>query len=173
MSTTSTRDRLLQLLEPVVAGEGADLEDVTVSPAGKRRLLRVVVDKDGGVSLDDVAVLSQAVSATLDSADVINGPYVLEVTSPGVDRPLTAPRHWRRATSRLVKVVLADGGEVTGRVIRSGDRGVILEVNGQERELAYPEVGRATVQVEFSKQGSGQGEPVVQAEADGPERADN
>ena len=93
-----TRAALLRLLEPVVAEAGFDLEDVLVTPAGKRRQVRVIVDGDGGVSLDDVAVVSQRVSAALDdSAAMGSGPYVLEVTSPGVDRPLTQPRHWRRA----------------------------------------------------------------------------
>ena len=83
-----------------------------MTPAGKRRLLRVVVDRDGGVDLDDVAGVSTAVSAALDESDAMGGaPYVLEVTSPGVDRPLTAPRHWRRATDPLVKVATAEGDD--------------------------------------------------------------
>ena len=90
-------EAIKELLEPVVESAGYDLEDVTVTPAGKRSLLRVVVDADDGVSLDDVATVSRTVSAALDTSDVMgSGPYVLEVTSPGVDRPLTEPRHWRR-----------------------------------------------------------------------------
>ena len=96
---------------PVVAERGLDLEDVQVTPAGKRRLLRVVVDQDGGVGLDSVATVSTAVAAALDDSDVMGGsPYVLEVTSPGVDRPLTQPRHWRRARSRLVEATVAEDG---------------------------------------------------------------
>ena len=83
-----------------------DLESVRVSVAGRRRLLRVVVDSDHGVSLDDAADVSRDVSAALlDATDVIGDvPYTLEVSSPGVDRPLTEPRHWRRAAGRLVRV---------------------------------------------------------------------
>jgi ribosome maturation factor RimP len=157
MSTTAARDSLLRLLAPVVTAGGAELEDVTVTTAGKRRLVRVVVDRDGGVGLDQVADLSQAVSEALDGAETLRGPYVLEVTSPGVDRPLTEPRHWRRAAARLVKVRLADGGEVTGRVVRSDEAGVTLEVAGDERELTYKQIGRATVQVEFARAGTGPG----------------
>jgi ribosome maturation factor RimP len=154
MSTTSTRDRLLRLLEPVVSAEGADLEDVTVTPAGKRRLLRVTVDRDGGVDLDDVALLSQRISAALDSSDAMSDqPYVLEVSSPGVDRPLTAPRHWRRAASRLVRATLTEGGEVTGRVREADEEGVTLEVGGQPRRLGYDLIGRAVVTVEFNRPG--------------------
>ena len=153
MSATSTRDRLLRLLEPVVTAEGLDLEEVTVTPAGKRRLLRVTVDRDGGVSLDDVALVSQSISGALDTSEAMTGPYVLEVTSPGVDRPLVAPRHWHRATSRLVRAVLADGREMTGRVLQADDDGVTLDVGSNERRLAYVEISRATVTVEFNRAG--------------------
>ena len=158
MSATSPRDRLLRLLEPVVTAAGLDLEDVLVTTAGRRRLVRLVVDADDGVSLDDIAGLNQSVSAVLDAPDVMTGPYVLEVTSPGVDRPLTAPRHWLRATSRLVTATMVDGGEVTGRVLRADADGVVLDVGGQERRLAYPEVGRAQVQVEFARAGVAAGD---------------
>ena len=98
---------------------GLDVEAVEVTPAGKRRVLRVAVDKDGGVTLDDVADATREVYRVLDESDVMGEqPYTLEVTSRGVDRPLTLPRHWRRNEDRLVKVTLADGGEVTGRIAR-------------------------------------------------------
>jgi ribosome maturation factor RimP len=158
----AARETLLQLLEPVVLECGADIEDVRVTPAGKRRLVRVVVDADGGIGLDAVALVSQRVSSVLDeSADAdraLGGaPYVLEVSSPGVDRPLTEPRHWRRAVGRLVTVVLREGGEVTGRVLRADDEHVVLAVGeggrdgAGERELALADVAKARVQVEFSR----------------------
>jgi ribosome maturation factor RimP len=153
MSATSNRDRLRQLLEPVVTAGGGDLEDVVVTPAGRRRLLRVVVDADGGVSLDGIAALSTAISAALDDSDVMPGPYVLEVTSPGVDRPLTEPRHWRRAASRLVAAVLTAGGEVRGRVVEADEGGVTLDTGGGVRHLAYAEIARARVEVEFTRAG--------------------
>src|SRR3982751_6230174 len=113
-ATDALPARLESLLAPVVAEAGADLEQGEVTPAGRRRVLRVVVDRDGGIDLDGVADLSHAVSEALDSSDVMGGqPYVLEVTSPGTDRPLTEPRHWRRAVGRLVKVDLADGSTRT------------------------------------------------------------
>src|SRR4051812_39024854 len=92
------RDRLLDVLSPVVREVGYDLEDVTVTAAGRRSLVRVIVDADGGIDLDAVAEVSRVVSDVLDEkGDGFAGPYVLEVSSPGVDRPLTEPRHWRRA----------------------------------------------------------------------------
>jgi len=155
MSVSATRDRLLTLLAPVVADEGLDLEEVTVSPAGRRRVLRVVVDRDGGVSLDDVAQVSQAVSTRLDADDVMGaGPYVLEVTSPGIDRPLTEPRHWRRAASRLVQAPVSGGGELIGRVVRADESAVTLEVGGQKRTFRYSDIGPGRVQVEFNRGGA-------------------
>jgi ribosome maturation factor RimP len=165
MSGASMRGRLTELLTgllgPVMAEAGYDLEDVVVTPAGKRRLLRVVVDRDGGVSLDDVAELSRATSAALDASDVMgSGPYVLEVTSPGVDRPLTEPRHWRRSVGRLVAATLADGGRRTGRVVAATDEGVLLDDGGTQVMLGYEILSRGVVQVEFNRAGSAQGGPV-------------
>ncbi len=152
MGSATSRDRLMKLLEPVVGAEGLDLEDVTVTPAGKRRLLRVVVDRDGGVSLDDVAEVSLAVSAALDAGDAMGAtPYVLEVSSPGVDRPLTEPRHWRRAVKRLVKADLRDGTLVEGRIVATDETGVELDVAGAPRRIDYQDLARGRVQVEFRR----------------------
>ncbi|WP_436777696.1 ribosome maturation factor RimP [Yinghuangia sp. YIM S09857] len=151
MSTTQ-RDRLRELLEPVAAGAGVDLEDVSVSPAGKRRVLRIVVDADGGVDLDAVAAVSRKSSEALDASDVMGSqPYVLEVTTPGVDRPLTAERHWRRSVGRLVEVQLVEGGKVTGRVKAADADGVDLDVDGTTRRVAYADVAKAAVQIEFNR----------------------
>jgi ribosome maturation factor RimP len=148
----SDREALLRLLAPVVERHGLDLEDVTVTPAGKRRMLRVVVDRDGGVGLDMVAEVSTAVSQTLDDSDAMGGaPYVLEVTSPGVDRPLTEPRHWRRARGRLVKATLHDGDVAAGRVAEVDDEAVTLDVDGVPTRLAWAEVSAGRVQVEFNR----------------------
>ncbi|WP_327086576.1 ribosome maturation factor RimP [Nonomuraea sp. NBC_01738] len=152
MGAASSRDHLMKLLEPVVAAEGLDLEDITVTAAGKRRLLRVIVDRDGGVSLDDVAEVSLAVSTALDEDDAMGAAaYTLEVSSPGVDRPLTEPRHWRRAAKRLVKAELRDGSTVEGRVLSADDEGVDLDVEGAERRLGYQDLARGRVQVEFRR----------------------
>ncbi|TMR15029.1 ribosome maturation factor RimP [Nonomuraea turkmeniaca] len=152
MGSASPRDHLMKLLEPVVSAEGLDLEDITVTQAGKRRLLRVIVDRDGGVSLDDVADVSQAVSAALDD-DNSMGPaaYTLEVSSPGVDRPLTEPRHWRRAAKRLVKAEMRDGTMVEGRIMAADESGVDIDAAGAARRLDYEDLARGRVQVEFRR----------------------
>jgi ribosome maturation factor RimP len=131
---------------------GLDVEAVELTPAGKRRVLRIAVDKDGGVSLDDVAAATRAINDVLDATDALGEqPYTLEVTSRGVDRPLTLPRHWRRNASRLVKVTLVDGTTVTGRIGESDDEQVSLDVDGTERPVAYAEVAKAHVQIEFNR----------------------
>src|SRR5438309_1388995 len=138
---------LAGVLRPVTEALGADLEEVRVTSVGRRRLIRVVVDADGGVSLDEITSVSQRVCAALDSVPELGQvPYTVEVTSPGVDRPLTEPRHWRRAAGRLVT---ASGG-VTGRVVDADDERVRLDIDGETRELTYAELGAGKVQVEFS-----------------------
>lgn len=149
-----------EVLEPVVDGLGLALEDVVLTPAGSRRVLRVVVDgpDDGSPAptLDAVAQASRVVSAALDAGEVMDGAaYVLEVTSPGVDRPLTVPRHFRRNLRRRVLLTLSDGSEVLGRVM-AADEALVLQVDGPKkgmsatRELAWADVVRARVQVDFA-----------------------
>ena len=161
----SDRDSLLRLLTPVVSAQGLDLEDVVVTPAGKRRLLRVVVDQDGGVGLDTVAAVSTAVSAALDESDAMGGaPYVLEVTSPGVDRPLTERRHWRRALTRLVTVSTAEGTSLQGRLVEVDDDGIGVDDEGALTRLAWDRVGTGRVQVEFNRKNAPAGDAAGDSE---------
>lgn len=164
---SALRQRLVELLEPVVGGTGHVLEDVAVQPAGRRSVVRVVVDAEdaagaGGVSLDDVAEVSRVVSDALDELDerepgLLGASYTLEVSSPGVSRPLTAARHWRRSVGRLVRAALHDGGTVTGRVLAADDTTVTLDVDGRRKELALGDVAQGTVQVEFARADDGGG----------------
>jgi ribosome maturation factor RimP len=148
----ATRDRIEAELTDPLSALDLDVEAVEITPAGKRRVLRVAVDKDGGVTLDDVADATREVSRVLDDSDVMGEmPYTLEVTSRGVDRPLTLPRHWRRNEDRLVKATLTDGSSLTGRILAATDDAVTLDVNGQQREVAYADVAKALVQVEFNR----------------------
>src|SRR3954453_12794219 len=127
-----SQTRLRELVEPVVAAAGYDLEEVTVTKAGRRSVVRVVVDSDSGVDLDAVADVSRSVSAVLDGADPLGEqPYVLEVTSPGVERPLTEPRHWRRNIGRKVRA-----GDREGRIHEVTDDGVTIEVKGEVETIS-------------------------------------
>jgi ribosome maturation factor RimP len=174
----TTPDRLRPLLAAALDGSGVALEDVTVTPAGRRRVVRVVVDRpvpDGGdvtqpvepLSLDEVARASRAAEAALDGSDVLGEqPYTLEVTSPGVGRPLTEPRHFRRNVGRLLTVQPRDHEPVTGRLVRAGTDDLTLTAGGRPGEAAarsfpYAALTRAEVQVEFTRapaeDGAGEG----------------
>ena len=144
------------VLTPILAQFGLELEAVEIIAAGKRRLLRVVVDGEGpqgaGPLLDDIAAASKAASEALDIADVTGAaPYTLEVTSRGVSRPLERPRHWRRNTGRLVAVRLCEGDTITGRIVSSSEDVVRLDVDGDTREIRFVDVERALVQVELNR----------------------
>ena len=165
--TGPSRERIRGLARPVVEELGLDLEDVTVATAGRRHTVRVIVDADGGVDLDAVADVTRALSDALDADDPDGEtPYTLEVTSPGVDRPLTEPRHWRRAQGRLVELTARDGTVLLGRVeaVADDDSAVTLTVETVAKKgmrpktsrhvVALADVSHAVVQVEF---GSGSG----------------
>ncbi len=155
-SRTTTAEQIEAELVDPLAAQGLDVEAVELTPAGKRRVLRVAVDKDGGVTLDEVAAATREVNRVLDDSDVMGEqPYTLEVTSRGVDRPLTLSRHWRRNLDRLVKVTLADGETLEGRIVAASDDAAALDVSGTQREVSYAQVQKALVQIEFNRKQKG------------------
>jgi ribosome maturation factor RimP len=154
------RQQLETLLQPVVSAVGYDLEELSVTAAGRRSLIRVTVDGDDGIDLDGIATVSRAVSEALDAAEpsgaAFSGPYVLEVSSPGVDRPLAEPRHWRRGVGRLVTVAVGRPGEQvsrTGRILAADEHGLTLDVDDQPCQYGWDEVGTGRIQIEFSRPG--------------------
>ena len=153
MSTDQTRDRLAGVLTDPLAATGLDVEAIELTQAGRRRMLRVAVDKDGGVTLDDIADATREVSRVLDDTDAMGEqPYTLEVTSPGTDRPLVHPRHWRRNQGRLVTVSLADG--------RGGHR----PDRRQRRDPCRRRRRRAAARGRLRRRGQGQDPDRVQPE---------
>ncbi len=180
--------RVATLIEPVLHALEMDLEAVKIATAGRRRVLRIIVDADGGVSLDDIAEVSREVSARLDAKNAMgDAPYTLEVSSPGIDRPLTQPRHWRRAIGRLVIVPLTGQDtdsrqdapvrpvEHEARVIDADQERVTLEIDGAQRTVRHSELGPGRVQVEFGRlpdeddldEATGVGEPSDSGEPTG------
>jgi len=164
----TTADSIRPTLQEALAGSDLVLEDVVVTPAGRRRVVRVLVDRQldeagtvteptAPLTLDEVADGTRLVSDALDASDVMGEqPYTLEVSSPGVGRPLTEPRHFRRNVGRLVTVHHA-GGELTGRVASASGTELTLEVpatkgtRARAETLGYADVERAVVQVEFAR----------------------
>jgi ribosome maturation factor RimP len=150
--------RVRSVIEAAVVGAGYELEDLAVKPVGRRYLVRAVIDGDGGLGLDVIAEVSRAVSRSLDDADeaagagreLFPGEYQLEVSSPGIDRPLIKVAHWRRNIGRTVKVKVGDK-TLTGRVTAANEQGVTLDVGGVVHRLRHDELGPGRVQIEFSR----------------------
>ncbi len=145
-------------IEPLVSAAGVDLEDLQIQQAGRREIVRVVIDRDGGVDIDLIAEMSRQISEALEVEQLNSefaGTYVLEVSSPGIDRPLTEVKHWRRAHDRLVEAQLRDGSTVLGRITAVSDEDITLEVaegkatTSKTLPLSAVELGR--VQVEFNR----------------------
>ena len=159
----ASTDRLTPVVVQALHGSGFVLEGISLTPAGRRTVVRVTVDRDlvdrdvvdtpsEPMSLDDVAEATRTISTILDESDVMGElPYTLEVNSRGVDRPLELERHWRRNADRLVKVTLAGGDTFTGRIEKSDDTGATCDVEGTRRTVSYDEIAKALVQIEFNR----------------------
>lgn len=145
-------DRLATLVDECVSALGFDVEAIELTLAGNKRVLRIALDRDGGVGIDHITQATRALSEELDASDVMGSqPYTLEVTSRGVDRPLTAPRHWRRNAGRLVRLRLADDSSIDGRIGDSDDEGVVIEGRTTSQRLTYDQISTALVQTELNR----------------------
>jgi ribosome maturation factor RimP len=149
----ATREELLTYLAPIVQSATAVLEDVTITPAGRSRVISVIVDSEShNLSLDEVTGISRKVSEALDNFSKLDDkPFTLEVTSPGVDRPLTAERHWRKNIGRLVKITLNNGEVATGRLTEVNDSEVLLVLPKSEVKVLRREIKRAVIEIEFNR----------------------
>ncbi|WP_456697328.1 ribosome maturation factor RimP [Aeromicrobium sp. P5_D10] len=145
-------ESLEALVEATVTALGFDLEALELTPAGNKRVLLIALDRDGGVGIDHMTDATRALSEVLDSSDVMGEqPYTLEVTSRGVDRPLTLPRHWRRNEGRLVRLRLTDDdASVDGRIGASDDSGVDI-VGRTTTRYTYDQINSALVQIELNR----------------------
>ena len=133
-------------ITPALEALGFYLEDVTITSAGRRSMLTVIVDGDTHLSLDQVTSATKAIGEIVESIQSLGEtPFTLEVTSPGLDRPLTKVRHWQKNINRLVKVVLLDGSEVKGRINEVNEASSVVG----EIKVNYSDIKRATLEVEF------------------------
>lgn len=150
------KDQISELVTPAVRDQGFYLEDVHVATPGSHRIVTCIVDGDSALNLDQVTSVSRIISELLDEATFMGEtPFTLEVTSPGVDRPLTAPRHFAKNVDRLLKVIKVDGSEVTGRILSNSDNDVTLTVTvkkeTREEVIALADIKRAVVEIEFNR----------------------
>ena len=146
-----------QALTPVVIDAGFFLEEVTLTTAGNRRLVTCIVDGEKSLNMDEVTLISREISNLLEEAPFMGEtPFTLEVTSPGVDRPLTLPRHWRKNVTRLVRITQTNGEVVTGRITSSDENAVTLAIEGKvskEVVVVFADVQKAIVEIEFNRKG--------------------
>lgn len=150
------KDQISELVTPAVSDQGFYLEDVHVATPGSHRIVTCIVDGDTSLNLDQVTSVSRVISELLDEAAFMGEtPFTLEVTSPGVDRPLTQPRHFAKNIDRLLKIIKLDGSEVTGRILSNTDQDVTLTVTVKkesiEQTVSLSEIKRAVVEIEFNR----------------------
>lgn len=149
-------NQIAELISPAIDAQGFFLEDIHIATPGNHRIVTVIVDGETSLNLDQVTVVTKAVSELLDSSDFMGEtPFTLEVTSPGVDRPLTLPRHFKKNISRLLKVTLNDGSTVTGRLISLNEDSITLEVQikkeSKQEVVVIADIKRAVVEIEFNR----------------------
>jgi ribosome maturation factor RimP len=150
------KDQISELVTPAVSDLGFYLEDVHVATPGSHRIVTCIVDGDASLNLDQVTSVSRVISELLDEAVFMGEtPFTLEVTSPGVDRPLTQPRHFAKNVDRLLKIIKLDGSEVTGRILSNTDKDVTLTVAVKketlEQTISLADIKRAVVEIEFNR----------------------
>jgi ribosome maturation factor RimP len=150
------KDQISELITPALQQAGYFLEDVNIVSPGNHRIVTVIVDGESALNLDQVTVASKLVSELMDEAPFMGEtPFTLEVTSPGIDRPLTLPRHFAKNVTRLLKVTQNDGVVVTGRITSNTDSDVTLSVvekkETKEITLALADIKRAVVEIEFNR----------------------
>ena len=149
-------DSIAELIEPAVTAQGFYLEEVQLVSPGKHRIVTCIVDGEISLNLDQVTAVSRAISELLDEAPIMGDtPFTLEVTSPGVDRPLTKPRHFAKNVDRLLKITKTDGEVVTGRITSNTESEVVLSVISKkettEVAVAISDIKRAVVEIEFNR----------------------
>jgi ribosome maturation factor RimP len=146
----SSNDRVKEIVSPILDSRAIYLEEVAIKPAGRRSIVQILIDKEDGLDLDLVAAVSREISEALDQTDALgNNPYTLDVGSPGIDRPLTLPRHWKRNHNRLVQIETNQDEVLVDRIMASDESAVTLKDSG--KVISFNDIKRAQVQVEFNR----------------------
>ncbi|CAB5239224.1 unannotated protein [freshwater metagenome] len=150
----SLSDALFELIGQSVTRAGYYLEEVQVASPGNHKIITCIVDADVPLNMDQVTSISREISNLLDTSPFIGEtPFTLEVTSPGVDRPLTKPRHWKKNHDRLIKISKLDGSQVTGRIVSNTEEAVTLAEQDKTLDVLFADIKRAVVEIEFNRKG--------------------
>ena len=139
-------DEISAAIRPIIEATGNYLEELSITSAGKVKILTVIIDSDTHLNLDQVTAVTKEISEIIEALEGLgDGAFTLEVTSPGLDRPLTKPRHWRKNLDRLVKIIMTSGQEVTGRIGEATETTVLVD----SQKVSYEDIKRAVLEVEF------------------------
>lgn len=144
------KEEISAVITPALTSIGFYLEDLTITSAGRRSIITIIIDGDSHLSLDQVTVATKAISELIENiSNLGDNSFTLEVTSPGLDRPLTKPRHWQKNIDRLVKVIMLDTKEIKGRIKSANNDSVLID----ENNIFFVDIKRATLEVEFKQVG--------------------
>ena len=147
----ASREDLFGQIEPIVNKSGYFLEDVIIKSAGKNSIVQILLDKDSGINLDEVAEVSNKISIILDEKNLMgNKPYTLDVGSPGIDRPLTQLRHWHKNMGRLVKINFGSNEKI-GRIEKVEENEITLNIKGKSQVFNLSQIDKAIIQIEFNQ----------------------
>ena len=149
MNDLELQESIEKLIAPYLEHQGADLVDLQLKGSPPNRTLRIDLDCSNGITVDECARLSRGIADVLDTHDPINGRYVLEVSSPGLDRSLKSDRDYELAVGRTVRVILEGGRELIGRLTRYSGPELVLTVNGEPRNVSAAEITKANLHFEF------------------------
>lgn len=142
----SLNEEISAAIRPIIEATGNYLEELTITSAGKVKILTVIIDSDNHLNLDQVTAVTKEISEIIESLEGLgDGAFTLEVTSPGIDRPLTKPRHWRKNLDRLVKITMTSGQEITGRIGEATDSTVLVDL----QKVSFEDIKRAVLEIEF------------------------
>ena len=139
-------DEISAAIRPIIEATGNYLEELSITSAGKVKILTVIIDSDSHLNLDQVTAVTKEISEVIEALPELGeGAFTLEVTSPGLDRPLTKPRHWRKNLDRLVKIIMTSGQELTGRIGEVTETTVLVD----SEKVSFEDIKRAVLEIEF------------------------
>jgi ribosome maturation factor RimP len=133
-------------IRPIIEAAGNYLEELTITSAGKVKILTVIVDSDSHLNLDQITAVTKEISEVIETLEELgDSAFTLEVTSPGIDRPLTKPRHWRKNLNRLVKITMISGQDIQGRIGEATETDVLVD----DQKVSFEDIKRAVLEIEF------------------------